>query len=101
MQFFCDKNSANNLAIHEQLTKWFKLWQDRFLNSYLIEVSPNPNYTPTKNEIDELKNEVLCFTMASHLLWTLWAFVNVHQDIEFEYWVIILNRIQNPKGIQC
>lgn len=59
------------------------------MNSYLIEVSQNPNYTPTKGEIDELKNEVLCFTMASHLLWTLWAFVNVHQDIEFEYWVNI------------
>lgn len=52
-----------------------------------MELSSNDNYTPTENEIDELKNEILCFTMASHLLWTLWSFVNVHQDIEFGYWV--------------
>lgn len=58
------------------------------MNSYLIELSTNANYTPASSEIDELKNEILFFTMASHLLWTLWSFVNVHQDIEFGYWVI-------------
>lgn len=42
---------------------------------------------PSEAEIDELRNEVVCFTMASHLFWSLWAFVNVYQDIEFGYWV--------------
>lgn len=52
-----------------------------------MEVAGNSNYTPPASEIEGLKNEVLCFTMASHLFWTLWSFVNVHQDIEFGYWV--------------
>lgn len=52
-----------------------------------MEVTSNPNYTPTVSDIEGLKNEVQCFTMASHLFWTLWSFVNVHQDIEFGYWV--------------
>lgn len=52
-----------------------------------MELSSNSNYAPSLTEIDELKNEILCFTMASHMLWTLWSFVNVHQDIEFGYWV--------------
>ncbi|XP_031632380.1 choline/ethanolamine kinase isoform X2 [Contarinia nasturtii] len=60
--------------------------QERFLRAYLIELSSNPDYIPAASEIDELINEVLCFTMASHFLWTLWSFVNVHQDIEFGYW---------------
>ncbi|XP_055305716.1 choline/ethanolamine kinase isoform X3 [Sitodiplosis mosellana] len=60
--------------------------QERFLKAYLMELSSKPDYSPSTAEIDELKNEVLCFTMASHLFWTLWSFVNVHQDIEFGYW---------------
>lgn len=52
-------------------------------------MSSNPDFIPSTSEIDELKNEVLCFTMTSHFLWTLWSFVNVHQDIEFGYWVNI------------
>lgn len=59
------------------------------MSAYLSELSINPERTPTPLEIDELKNEVLCFTMASHLLWTFWAFVNLHQDIEFGYLVSI------------
>lgn len=55
------------------------------MSAYLVELSSNPEYTPSPAEIDELKNEVLCFTMASHLLWTFWAFVNLQQDIEFGY----------------
>lgn len=65
-------------------------YKELFLKSYLIELSSSVNYTPTASEIDELKNEILCFTMASHLLWTLWSFVNVHQDIEFGYWVFFI-----------
>lgn len=52
-----------------------------------MEVTSNPNYKPTFADIEGLRNEVQCFTMASHLFWTLWSFVNVHQDIEFGYWV--------------
>lgn len=37
------------------------------------------------DEIDQVRREVQCFTMASHLFWSLWAIVNVFQEIEFGY----------------
>lgn len=58
-------------------------------------MSSNPDYTPTTAEIDELRKEVTCFTMASHLLWTMWAFVNLHQDIEFAY-LVSMTLIAHP-----
>lgn len=44
-------------------------------------------YTPSDADVGDILEEVRCFRMASHLFWTLWAIVNVHQDIEFGYWV--------------
>lgn len=61
--------------------------QQRFITTYLIELASCDDYVPTKAEIDEIKEEVRCFTLASHLFWTLWSLVNVQQEIEFGYWV--------------
>lgn len=61
--------------------------QERFIISYLTELaSAVEDYRPSAAEIDQLKEEVRCFTLISHFFWTLWSIVNVHQEIEFGYW---------------
>lgn len=63
-------------------------FQERFISSYLTELaSATGDYRPSTAEIEELKEEIRCFTLVSHFLWTLWSIVNVHQEIEFGYWV--------------
>lgn len=42
---------------------------------------------PTPEDKRELMEEIALFTLASHLFWGLWAIINVHQEIEFGYWV--------------
>ncbi|KAJ6648164.1 Choline kinase A2 [Pseudolycoriella hygida] len=60
--------------------------QERFITSYLVELaSGTQNYRPSITEIEELKEEIKCFTLVSHFLWSLWSIVNVHQEIEFGY----------------
>lgn len=64
--------------------------QKLFITSYLTTVAAADmleDYVPADSEVEELIDEVRCFTMASHLFWTLWCIVNVHQEIEFGYWV--------------
>ncbi|XP_049549001.1 choline/ethanolamine kinase isoform X2 [Anopheles darlingi] len=39
----------------------------------------------TMDEVEQIRREVQCFTMVSHLFWSLWAIVNVYQQIEFGY----------------
>lgn len=51
-------------------------------------------------EINHVRREVQCFTMASHLFWSLWAIVNVYQEIEFgylEYAICRLNQYRSAK----
>nr|AJC98985.1 AGAP007957-RA [Anopheles coluzzii] len=55
-----------------------------------------------QEEVEQVRREVQCFTMASHLFWSLWAIVNVYQEIEFgymEYAVCRLKQYQQAK--QC
>uniref|UniRef100_A0A182PCY9 Choline kinase N-terminal domain-containing protein n=1 Tax=Anopheles epiroticus TaxID=199890 RepID=A0A182PCY9_9DIPT len=52
------------------------------------------------DEVDQVRREVQCFTMASHLFWSLWAIVNVYQEIEFgymEYAICRLKQYQQAK----
>lgn len=52
------------------------------------------------DEIEQVRREVQCFTMASHLFWSLWAIVNVYQEIEFgymEYAICRLKQYQQAK----
>ncbi|XP_055372074.1 choline/ethanolamine kinase-like isoform X2 [Condylostylus longicornis] len=49
---------------------------------------------PTKEEIDEVLEEVKIFSMVSHLFWCLWSVVNVHQNIEFGYWDYAICRLK-------
>ncbi|XP_040168709.1 choline/ethanolamine kinase isoform X2 [Anopheles arabiensis] len=56
----------------------------------------------SEEEVEQVRREVQCFTMASHLFWSLWAIVNVYQEIEFgymEYAVCRLKQYQQAK--QC
>lgn len=63
-------------------------FQERFITSYLSELASSiDDYRPSTADIEELKEEIRCFTLVSHFLWSLWSIVNVHQEIEFGYWV--------------
>uniref|UniRef100_A0A182NTI6 Choline kinase n=1 Tax=Anopheles dirus TaxID=7168 RepID=A0A182NTI6_9DIPT len=50
--------------------------------------------TPIADEIEQVRREVQCFTMASHLFWSLWAVVNVYQEIEFGYMEYAICRLK-------
>lgn len=62
-------------------------FQERFITSYLTELAAAIDDRPSTTDIEELKEEIRCFTLVSHFLWSLWSIVNVHQEIEFGYWV--------------
>lgn len=47
----------------------------------------NDNNDSNAEATQLILREVECFTMASHLFWTLWAIVNCCQEIEFGYLV--------------
>lgn len=73
-----------------ELLIYLLLVQKLFITSYLTTLAAGDmleDYVPADSEVEELIDEVRCFTMASHLFWTLWGIVNVHQEIEFGYWV--------------
>lgn len=61
--------------------------QDKFIAVYLARASAGfeEGQEPSAVEIAEVRREVQCFTLASHLFWSLWAIVNVYQEIEFGY----------------
>lgn len=77
--------------------------QEHFVTAYLrsmVVANGGPeDYQPSAKEIGELLDEVRCFRMASHLFWTLWAIVNVHQDIEFGYWVRRRECVNKPRSL--
>jgi hypothetical protein len=60
--------------------------KDQFITTYLRKFALDEQ-EPSDEEKQELLDEVDCLTLASHLFWGLWGIVNVHQDIEFGYWV--------------
>uniref|UniRef100_A0A182JSB7 Choline kinase N-terminal domain-containing protein n=1 Tax=Anopheles christyi TaxID=43041 RepID=A0A182JSB7_9DIPT len=79
--------------------------QEKFITEYLSHLSPpmdeleigdrdDPSDDEERSkygslsdedEVEQVRREVQCFTMASHLFWSLWAIVNVYQEIEFGY----------------
>lgn len=63
--------------------------KDKFIAVYLARTAGGfkDEQEPNALEIDDVRREVQCFTLASHLFWSLWAIVNVYQEIEFGYWV--------------
>jgi len=83
--------------------------QERFITSYLTELAASEDYRPSTTDIQELMAEIRCFTLVSHLLWSLWSIVNVHQEIEFGYWsygecrikeYFIAKEAYNQKGLE-
>lgn len=68
--------------------------KDKFIAVYLARTACcDDGEVPNALEIEELRREVKCFTMASHLFWSLWAIVNVYQEIEFGYWEYAVCRL--------
>ncbi|XP_055540627.1 choline/ethanolamine kinase isoform X2 [Wyeomyia smithii] len=66
--------------------------KDKFTAEYLAQSYPG-GPAPTTQDLAEIDREVKCFTMASHLFWSLWAIVNVYQEIEFGYWEYAICRL--------
>ncbi|EAA12861.4 AGAP007957-PA [Anopheles gambiae str. PEST] len=77
--------------------------QEKFITQYLSHLSPPmEDGLEIGDQVEQVRREVQCFTMASHLFWSLWAIVNVYQEIEFgymEYAVCRLKQYQQAK--QC
>lgn len=69
--------------------------QDKFIAVYLARTTADfeDGQTASATEIDEVRREVQCLTLASHLFWSLWAIVNVYQEIEFGYWEYAICRL--------
>lgn len=68
--------------------------QDKFIAVYLARTACcEDGEEPNALEIEEVQREVKCFTLASHLFWSLWAIVNVYQEIEFGYWEYAICRL--------
>lgn len=59
--------------------------QDKFIAVYLAKSSCCDAAGPSAEDIAEVRREVQCFTLASHLFWSFWAIVNMYQEIEFGY----------------
>lgn len=67
--------------------------QDKFIAVYLARSTGDEVHIPSEDEIATVRREVECFTLASHLFWSLWAIVNVYQEIEFGYWEYAICRL--------
>nr|XP_029714363.1 choline/ethanolamine kinase-like isoform X6 [Aedes albopictus]XP_029714367.1 choline/ethanolamine kinase-like isoform X6 [Aedes albopictus] len=69
--------------------------QDKFIAVYLARTAAGcgDEQEPNALEIEDVRREVQCFTLASHLFWSLWAIVNVYQEIEFGYWEYAICRL--------
>jgi choline/ethanolamine kinase len=61
---------------------------DNFITIYLSSVGCDgaKKIVPTDEQKKQLLEEIALFTLASHLFWSTWAIVNIHQEIEFGYW---------------
>uniref|UniRef100_A0A1L8E3L7 Putative choline kinase n=1 Tax=Nyssomyia neivai TaxID=330878 RepID=A0A1L8E3L7_9DIPT len=60
--------------------------KELFIAAYLRRINGDADYKASNEEMQNIQKEIHCFTMASHLFWSLWAIVNVYQEIEFGYW---------------
>jgi choline/ethanolamine kinase len=62
---------------------------DNFITTYLSIANScdddEERYVPTQEDKEQLLSEIALFSLASHLFWTTWAIVNIHQEIEFGY----------------
>lgn len=87
-------NSAAPYFHHRPEQYPTKEQQDKFIAVYLARTTCcEDGEEPSALEIEEVQREVKCFTLASHLFWSLWAIVNVYQEIEFGYWEYAICRL--------
>lgn len=59
--------------------------EDKFIAVYLAKSNCCDEAVPSDEDIAEVRREVRCFTLASHLFWSFWSIVNMYQEIEFGY----------------
>ncbi|XP_054160921.1 choline/ethanolamine kinase-like [Oppia nitens] len=70
--------------------------QRLFMKEY---IKRSKDLTPGKETEDELMKEANCFTLASHMLWTLWSINNARTSkIQFGYWEYGLTRLTAYKS---
>ncbi|XP_021700268.1 choline/ethanolamine kinase isoform X4 [Aedes aegypti] len=88
-------NSAAPYFFHRPEQYPSREQQDKFIAVYLARTAGGfkDGQEPNALEIDDVRREVQCFTLASHLFWSLWAIVNVYQEIEFGYWEYAICRL--------
>ncbi|XP_055600504.1 choline/ethanolamine kinase isoform X3 [Uranotaenia lowii] len=67
--------------------------QEKFIAAYLTNSMCEDGFEPSPEDIAGMRREVQCFTMASHLFWSLWGIVNIYQEIEFGYWEYAICRL--------
>lgn len=62
-----------------------------FINEYVKHYHQGENYIGPQEEkatVEKILNEIRYFTLASHLLWTLWSVIHgINAQISFGYWV--------------
>ncbi|XP_058820251.1 choline/ethanolamine kinase isoform X2 [Topomyia yanbarensis] len=85
-------NSESPYFYHKPEQYPTKEQQDKFTAVYLEHLI-GEEHVSTDAEIAKIRREVQCFTMASHLFWSLWSIVNVYQEIEFGYWEYAICRL--------
>lgn len=89
-------NSEYPYYFHRKSQYPTKQQRHEFIAAYLKRLSAFDceNAIPSQQDIDEVEDEVRVFSMVSHLFWTLWSVVNVHQNIEFGYWEYAITRLR-------
>lgn len=61
--------------------------QRHFVRAYLDNMDPNRDTIGNEDNEEHILNEATAFTLASHMLWTLWCIYNAHTSkITFGYW---------------
>lgn len=74
---------------------------DSFLTTYLSRTIDDVTHLPILQEKKDLMEEIALFTLASHLFWGIWGIVNIHQDIEFGYWVSVISFTVHGFSVKC
>lgn len=96
-KFPCYKFNPNNYANESQLR--------HFINEYVRHFYQGENYIGAEEEkamVDKILNEIRYFTLASHLLWTLWSINNaIKAQISFGYWVSLANHSKPNTPLPC
>ncbi|XP_055643328.1 choline/ethanolamine kinase isoform X2 [Toxorhynchites rutilus septentrionalis] len=103
LEWTFDYTNSRSPYFHHQPERYPSVeQQEKFIETYLTKSSCVEEPCPSAADVAEVQREVRCFTLASHLFWSLWAIVNMYQEIEFgyrEYAICRLNQYEISKNI--